>query len=120
MDSILISVKKMLGISEEDTHFDSEIILNINSVLMILNQLGVCETCVSIESDSETWSDVLGNRTDLALVKTYVYLKVRALFDPPTSSYVLDSMERQITQFEWRLNAQVEKDTPEEVVEDDE
>ena len=109
MDSILDCIKKMLGIDIDCTHFDTEIILNINSVFMVLNQLGVGpETGFIISDNTETWSDLLGERIDLEAVKTYIYLKVRLLFDPPSSSFVLDSIDRQITQFEWRLNAQAE------------
>jgi hypothetical protein len=83
MDSILISIKKMLGIEDEYTHFDFDIIININSVLMTLNQLGVGPVvCFSITGKDELWTDFLGDSIDLDAVKTYVYLKVRLLFDP--------------------------------------
>lgn len=109
MDSILTSIKKMLGIEQEYTQFDLDIILNINSVLMTLSQLGVGpETGFAIIGAEETWDDFLGDRTDLESVKSYIYLKVRLLFDPPTSSFVLEAMERQINEFEWRLNVQAE------------
>lgn len=109
MDSILTSIKKMLGLSEEQTHFDPDIIMNINSVLMITNQLGIGpENGFVITGYNETWMELLGERKDLEAVKTYIYLKVRLLFDPPTSSFVTDSIERTITQFEWRLNTQAE------------
>lgn len=99
----------MLGIEAEDTHFDLDIILNINSVLMLLSQIGIGPSGgIFISSNADVWSDLLGERTDLEAVKTYIYLKVKLLFDPPTSSFVLDSIERQITQFEWRLNVQSE------------
>lgn len=110
MESILDSVKKMLGIEAEDTHFDQDIILNINSVLMILSQLGIGpETGFVISDKADNWSDLLGDRLDLEGVKTYVYLKVRLLFDPPSTSSVLESIDRQIAQLEWRLNAQAER-----------
>jgi len=109
MDSILTSVKKMLGIEPEYTHFDPDVILNINSVLLSLNQIGVGpNTGFSITGSDEKWTDLLGTRIDLEAVKTLIYLKVRLLFDPPTSSFVLEAMERQITEFEWRLNVQIE------------
>lgn len=110
MDSILVSVKKMLGIVEEDINFDQDIIININSVIMFLNQLGIGpETGFYIADDTKTWSDLIGDRIDLEAVKTYVYLKVRLLFDPPSSAFVLESIDRQIAQLEWRLNVQAEK-----------
>lgn len=109
MNSILNSIKKMLGIHEDDTNFDQDIIININSVLMFINQLGIGpETGFTISDHSTIWSDLIGDRNDIEAVKTYVYLKVRLLFDPPQSSFVLDSIERQIAQIEWRLNIQVE------------
>jgi len=94
MDSILTSVKKMLGIEEEDTHFDQDVIMNINAAIMSLTQLGVGpEEGYSITSKTETWSDLMGDRTDLGGIQTFVYLKVRLIFDPPTSSFVLESIE---------------------------
>jgi hypothetical protein len=109
MDSILNSVKKLLGIEPEVTHFDTDIILNINSVLMILSQLGIGpETGLFITDSTNTWVELLGERKDLEAVKTYIYVKVKILFDPPSSSFVMDSLERQITQLEWRLNVQAE------------
>lgn len=110
MDSILTSVKKVLGIEEGYTHFDADIILHINSVFMILNQLGVGPSqTFMIESDSETWTDFLGARTDLVGVKTYMYLKVRMLFDPPTLSAVIGAMESQISEYEWRMTVKAEE-----------
>jgi len=109
MDSILTSVKKMLGISAEDSTFDIDIILHINSALMVLSQLGVGPTTGFFISDNtKTWVDLIGDRVDLEAIKSYIYLKVRLLFDPPSSSFVLDSIQKQITEFEWRLNIQVE------------
>ena len=113
MDSILTSVKKLLGIEQEETHFDQEIIMHINSALMTLNQIGVGEEDVIITSENDTWDSVIGTNTNLEGVKLYVYLKVRLIFDPPTNAFVLDSIERQIAQLEFRLNVQVEKFVPE-------
>jgi hypothetical protein len=109
MDSILNSTKTLLGIDIEENHFDPELILHINSALMNLNQIGVGEDGYMISSEYDTWDSVLGTNTNLDGVKLYVYLKVRLIFDPPTSAFVLDSIERQITQLEWRLNVQAEK-----------
>jgi hypothetical protein len=109
VESILNSVKKMLGIESDYTHFDSDIILNINSVLLTANQIGVGpKEGFVISGEDELWTDFLGPRTDLEAVKTLVYLKVRLLFDPPSSAFVLDSMDRQITELEWRINSQME------------
>ena len=106
MDSILISVKKMLGIAAEYTHFDADIIIHINSVFMILNQLGVGpREGFSISSDVETWDEFTNDNLTIESVKSYMYLKVGLLFDPPTSSNVLDARNRLVSELEWRLNA---------------
>lgn len=105
MDSILTSIKKLLGITEEYTHFDQDIIIHINSAFMILNQLGVGPDRVFyIKDDSEIWNDFVGINTDIEAVKTYVYLKVRLMFDPPSSSIVAESINKSISELEWRLN----------------
>lgn len=108
MESILTSTKKLLGLDENYSQFDPEIIMDINSVFMILNQLGVgpAEPFI-ITSDAETWSEFSNNITQIQLVKTYMYLKVRLMFDPPTSSLTQTSIENQIKEYEWRLNVQV-------------
>lgn len=104
-DSILTSVKKVLGIAEEYTAFDPDIVLHINSVFSTLNQLGIGpEVGFAIEDKEDLWSDFLGNDIRLNSVKTYVCLRVRLLFDPPATSFVQDSMKRQIEELEWRLN----------------
>lgn len=104
MDSILISVKKLVGISQEDTSFDTDLIIHINSVFMILKQLGVGpKDGFSITSDLDTWNDFLADGSNLAAVKSYIYAKVRLLFDPPTIASVLESLKAQIVEFEWRL-----------------
>ena len=109
MDSILTSIKKLLGITEEYEHFDRDIIMHINSAFMILNQLGVGpEKCFRITGKEEIWDDFILERIDIESVKTYVYLKVKLLFDPPLTSSVKESMNRMISEFEWRLNVAVD------------
>ena len=109
MESILTSIKKLLGIDEEYTQFDSDIIMHINSVFLNLTQLGVGPSeGFQIEDDSDTWEDFIGDSNQLQAVKLYVYLKVKLLFDPPLSSSVIESMNRMITELEWRLNVAVE------------
>ena len=109
-ESILTSIKKMLGITEEYTHFDQDIIIHINTVLMILRQLGVGpEEGFTITDSYETWGDFLTDNKDIEAVKTYVYLKVRLLFDPPLSSAVTESINRSINELEWRLNIAADK-----------
>ena len=106
MDSILTSVKKMLGITSEYMHFDADIIMHINSVFMILNQLGVGpKEGFSISSDVETWDEFTNDNLTIESVKSYMYLKVGLLFDPPTSSNVLEARNRLVSELEWRLNA---------------
>lgn len=105
MQSILQSIKKMLGIEPEYTHFDPDIIAAINSVLMVLTQVGVGpEKGFFITGETEEWTDLTSLRIDLEAVKTYVYLRVKLIFDPPTSSFVINSMKDMIQEFEWRLN----------------
>ena len=109
MDSILTSIKNLLGIVEECTDFDQIIIMHINSVFSILNQLGVGPAAgFSIEDDSAVWSDFIGNDSRLSDVKSFVYLKVRMLFDPPLSSAVAESMDRLANELEWRINVTVD------------
>lgn len=109
--SILLTVKKMLGIAEEYHAFDIDLIVNINSVFLTLNQLAVGpEIPYQITSDEETWSDFLGEEeSNLPGVQTYTYLKTRLLFDPPTNSFLVDAMQKQCNELEWRLNLQAER-----------
>lgn len=112
MESILTSVKKMLGIVEEYEYFDPELIIHINSVFSTLAQLGIGpEAGFKIAGKSEEWTDFLDSTSNLEAVKSYVYLRVRLLFDPPTMSAVIDSMTRQISELEWRLNVAAESNT---------
>ena len=110
MDSILTSIKKLLGITEEYEHFDQDIIMHINSVFMILTQMGVGpEEGFTISDSTTTWSEFTNDDKKIEAVKSYVYLKVRLLFDPPASSSVMEAMNRSISEFEWRLNIAVDK-----------
>ena len=109
MENILDSIKKLLGIDETDLNFDQELIMHINSVFMVLHQLGVGPVGgFKISSNEETWTDFVGARLDLESVKSYIYLKVRLLFDPPQNSFLVGSIEKQIEEHEWRLQVQVE------------
>lgn len=109
MESILDSIKLLLGIDKDYRHFDNQLIPHINSVFMILWQLGVGpRTCFMIEDEYAIWDDFTEGRYDVNAVKTYVYLRVKLIFDPPTTSFVLDAMKRQADEMEWRLNVQVE------------
>ncbi len=104
MDSILTSIKEMLGIAEEYNHFDSVLIRHINSVFMILTQMGIGPTeGFTIQDADQTWSDFVSEEENLEAVKTYMYHRVQLMFDPPTSSTVIESTNRIISELEWRL-----------------
>lgn len=109
MESILTSIKKLLGISENYTQFDSDLIMHINTVFLNLTQLGVGpEEGFSIQNENDAWSDFIDDNAQLQAVKSYMYLKVKLLFDPPLSSSVIESMNRMIAELEFRLNVAVD------------
>lgn len=110
-DSILTSIKKLVHIAEEDNSFDTDIIIYINSAFMNLNQLGVGPVeGFSITNERDQWSDFIDvyenpdELTTVSAVKTYIYLKVKLIFDPPANSSVMKSYEQMISELEWRLN----------------
>lgn len=106
-ESILTSIKKLLGIPEDHEHFDVDIIMHINSVFMILTQLGIGpDDGFKITDKSTTWSDYLHDEANIESVKSYMYLKVRLLFDPPSSSSIMESINRLISELEFRLNVE--------------
>lgn len=108
-DSILLSVKKMLGIPPEYEQFDPEIIIHINSVFSILTQLGVgSDEGFSIKDSTASWSDYIPEGKAVEDIKTYVYLKVRLIFDPPQSSAAIEAMKQLASEFEWRINVGVD------------
>ena len=108
-DSILTSIKKLLGITEEYTHFDADIIMHINSVFMILSQLGVGpDNGFRIEDESATWDQYITENDNLDAVKSYIHLKVKLLFDPPLSGAVMEATKQMINELEWRLNVATE------------
>ena len=110
LTSILYSIKKLLGIAPSYDAFDNDIILHINSVLMVLNQLGVGpEEGYAITGATESWTDYLGSAfANVELVKSYIYLKVKLMFDPPQSAGAVQAIKEQISEFEWRINVQVD------------
>ena len=108
-DSILTTIKKLLGIGEDDTSFDMDIIVHINMAINVLLQLGVGPaTGFAITGATETWSDYISDMSKLEMVKSYIYLKVRLIFDPPSSSRVIESYENMIKELDFRLNVQVD------------
>lgn len=109
MDSILTSIKKLLGITEEYVQFDSDLIMHINSVLAILTQIGVGPVeGFSIEDKTTKWTDFIQADLRIQNVKSYVYLKVKLLFDPPLSSAVIESTNKLISELEWRISVSVD------------
>jgi len=108
-ESILQSVKKTLNLPADYDAFDQDIVMHINSVFSTLNMLGVGPVDgFMIEDEGKTWSQFVGNDPRLNHVKTYVYLRVRLLFDPPSTGFHVSAMKEQIQELEWRLNAQRE------------
>lgn len=108
-DSILNSIKKVLNLPADYDAFDPDIIMHINSVFSTLNQLGIGpQQGFRIEDDTVEWGAFLNSDDRLNNAKSYVYLRVRMLFDPPTTSFHLEAMHKQITELEWRINAQRE------------
>ena len=104
MESILTSIKKMLGIAEEYTQFDADLIMHINSVLSILTQIGVGPSeGFAIEDDVAVWTDFVPANPKLELIKSYAYMKVKLIFDPPLSSSVIESLNRLTSELEWRI-----------------
>lgn len=107
--SILETIKKLIGIDKDYGVFDIDLVVAINSSFTILNQLGVGPTkAFSISGSSETWSDFFGEDAQIELVKSYIYLRARLLFDPPETGVLHEAIERQITEFEWRLMIQAD------------
>lgn len=104
MSSILDDTKKALGLASDYTPFDTEIMMHLNSVLANLNQLGIGpELGLEVIGSMNTWDELIGEEKRLNHVKSYIYLKVKMLFDPPNVGYVLTAMEKQIDQAEWRV-----------------
>lgn len=123
-NSILLTTKKLLGIAEEYHAFDIDILTNINAVFLTLNQLGVGSkmpyqlSLIDETIGEETWDDFLGDQKDfLPAVQTYVYQRVRLLFDPPTNSFLVSAMEKSIQEFEWRFTVQPKTESEVENVE---
>lgn len=108
MDSILNFVKSMIGVDEDYTHYDSDLIAYINLTIFNLSQIGIGSGNIVVRNKEDKWELILGERKDLEAVKTYVYLKVRLLFDPPQHAYLIEAIQREIDQIEWRLNVKIE------------
>ena len=108
-DSILTTIKKLLGLSEDYEAFDTDIIVHINTYLGVLNELGVGVEGFSIEDKEATWEEFLeGSNVSLNEAKTYIYLRVRQVFDPPASSVLSSAFDKQIDELGWRMTTKVE------------
>lgn len=105
MPGILATIKKAIGIAQEDTSFDIDLLMFINTSLLILSQIGLVEADkFPIVDVDDTWTDLLGGRADLEIVKSYIYLKVKLMFDPPTNSAAVESIKQLINEHEWRIS----------------
>lgn len=112
VDSILTSIKLDLGMTEDYEAYDNQIIELINSVFVILNQIGVGPSqTFSIEDKTTTWNEFTNDRNEIQSVKTYMYEKVKLLFDPPQSSSHVEALKQSASEFEWRLNLFAESET---------
>lgn len=108
-DSILRSIKGLLGPDDDYNVFDQDIIIFINAAFSTLTQLGLGPSNgFRITGYNETWQDFLGDASDLESVKTYIFMKVKMVFDPPTSSFVLSAYQEACKEYEWRLNVAVD------------
>lgn len=108
-ESILTSVKKLLGIAEEYTQFDTDIIIHINTIFMALQQMGIGpKDGFSITDENDIWTDFMEDSILLNSVKTYMYLRVKLLFDPPLTSSTVDSFNKLISELEFRMNSKAE------------
>lgn len=112
MDSILTSIKKLLGVDSAYTAFDADIIMCINTAFNILNQLGVGpEGGFSITGSTETWSNYMADMSKMEMIKSYIHQRVRLMWDPPTgNSALIENIKNQIAEYEWRLLVQAEND----------
>ena len=107
-DSILASIRLGVGVPEDYTVFDTELIMDINSAFMVLYQLGVGDSPFQITCEDEKWSDYVSLEDNLEGVKLYIRDSVKLMFDPPMNSFLVDLLERRKKEFEWRINVQVD------------
>lgn len=107
MDSILETIKKLLGVSDFQDEFDTDLIIHINAALATLYQIGVGKRYFSIESKNDTWTDFCDDSAALELIKPYVYLKVKTVFDPPSGA-AMEAINNRISEYEWRINNEVD------------
>lgn len=112
-DSILMTIRKLVCGDPYADHFDTDLLVHINACFSILNQLGVGpENGFVVTDETQSWSSYIADNHILNMVKTYITLKVRVIFDPPLTSSVLEAMNKEISQLEWRLNVAVDPVKP--------
>ena len=112
-DSILMTIRKLVCGDPYADHFDTDLLIHINACFSILNQLGVGpESGFVVTDETQSWSSYVADNRTLNMVKTYVTLKVKKIFDPPLTSSVLEAMDKEISQLEWRLNVAVDPVKP--------
>ncbi|QAY17124.1 hypothetical protein SEA_MADAMATO_6 [Streptomyces phage Madamato] len=109
--SILNSMKKLIGLGETDASFDLDLTIHLNSMISVLTQVGIGPAeGFMIEDSTATWESFIGSDPRQSMVKSYLYLRVRLLFDPPGTSFALDAMNKNAAELEWRLNVQREEE----------
>lgn len=111
--SILADTKKVLGVQDSDKSFDPDILMHVNSTLVIVKQLGLGpDPMIYLEDDSKTWDDLALTPEQLNLCKTYMFLRVKMLFDPPTMGFLITATQEQLTEYEHRLSMERENAIP--------
>lgn len=108
MDSILLTIKSMLGLDETYKVFDKELIVYINTAINVLEQLGIGQDGFTVVSESDTWDSYVTDLAKMESIKTYIYIRTKLLFDPPSNSTLSKSLEDTARELEWRLNVKVE------------
>ena len=112
MASVLTEIKKLLGVDEDFPPFDTDIILGINTSLATLRQIGADKGATTVVDNDTTWEDVLGDDYDFEAAKAYIFLKTRLLFDPPSSSAAIESINKLLAEIEWRVFVDSDPVTP--------
>lgn len=108
-NSILLTIKSMLGLEKDYTPFDEELVWHINSAIMVAHQLGIGNYNFAITGSSETWQDWLGDSADrISAIQHYIYMQTKLSWDPPANSFVVSALQKQIDEMTWRLNIQAE------------
>lgn len=108
-DSILLSIKSLLGLSDDYDAFDSEILMHINSAISVVSQLGVpIADGYTVTSPEDKWGDIIPPNTNLEMLKTLIFFKTKKAFDPPQNGTAMSALDSQISELEWRVNVEVD------------